>query len=321
VKKIISNRRLQRGRTLIELMVAITVATVIILGISAVYSASTHSARSATQMGSMNEDGALSLHLIGQAIKRSGYGEIIGTDFIADNQTLFDFPNVRACKSGTFVDAAAGNFDCTTVPNSPDSLAVQFQGDSIASAAQRRTRNCVGGNPVATQITNTSHPGYLTDVPLVVNVYGISAGTLACSGNGSPFQAMAGNVEEFKVYFGYDEQAADDSIVGKAAMAPGASTIVDADFIRVKEASFVGRENSAWDFVVSVHLCAVAKTREGGTSVQNTGTYEGCPTTASEALGNGPTKTATDRAIRKQYRQVFTIRSQATQSPAIRVTP
>ncbi len=311
----------QSGRTLIELMVAIAISSIIILGISAVYSASTKSARSATQLGAMNEDGALSLHLIGQAIKRSGYGEIVGTDFVAENQTLFDFPNIRACKSGTFVDPTAGNFDCTPVAGGPDTLAVQFQGDSVISSAQRQTRNCVGGNPVLTPISNTSHPAYLTDVPLVINVYAIANGTLGCSGNGSAFQAMAGNIEEFKVFFGYDEGAANDSLAGKTNIAPGASTIVDADFVRTKDASFVGKENSAWDFVVSVHLCAVAKTRDGGTSVLTTGAYEGCPDTPAQALANGPAKTATDGAIRKQYRQVFTVRSQATQSPAIRVGP
>jgi type IV pilus assembly protein PilW len=325
VTKTVENKYLrtsrQAGRTLIELMIAIAISTIIILGISALYSASTKSARSATQLGSINEDGALSLHLIGQAIKRAGYGEIIGTDFIPTNQTLFAFPNIRACKSGTFVDAPNGDFSCTTVTGGADTLAVQFQGESVASAAQRQTRNCSGNDPVMTQITNTSHPANLTMVPLVINVYAIAQGTLTCSGNGSAAQAMAGNIEEFKVFFGYDEASANDSLVGRTNIAPAASAIVDADFIRTKDASFIGRENSAWDFVVSVHLCVIAKTRDGGTSVQTSGAYEACPTSATEVVSNGASKTATDGAIRKQYRQVYTVRSQATQSPAIRTVP
>jgi type IV pilus assembly protein PilW len=308
----------QVGRTLIELMIAIAISTVIILGISALYSASTNSARSATQLGAMNEDGALSLHLIGQAIKRAGYGEIVGTDFVSANQTLFAFPNIRACKSGLFTDAPNGDFSCIAVAGGPDTLAIQFQGESVAAAAQKQTRNCSGSDPVLTPITNTSHPSYLTAVPLVINVYAIAGGSLKCSGNGSAAQAMAGDIEEFKVFFGYDEPSANDSLSGKTNIAPGASTIVDADFIRTKDASFVGRENSAWDFVVSVHLCVIAKTRDRGTSVQATGVYEACPTSPTEVLSNGPSKTATDGSIRKQYRQVYTVRSQATQSPAVR---
>jgi type IV pilus assembly protein PilW len=313
--------RSQLGRTLIELMIAIAISTVIILGISALYSASTKSARSATQIGAMNEDGALSLHLIGQAIKRAGYGEIIGTDFVPLNQTLFAFPNIRACKGGTFTDAANGDFSCVTAPSGADSLAVQFQSESVVSSPQRQTRNCSGNDAVLTPITNTSHPGYLTQVPLVINVYALSGGTLTCSGNGATAQAMAGTIEEFKVFFGYDESSANDSLLGKTNIAPSATAIVDADFVRTKDASFVGRENSAWDFVVSVHLCAIAKTRDRGTSVLASSNYEACPTSASEVLTNGPTKTTTDGAIYKQYRQVYTVRSQATQSPSVRLVP
>jgi Type IV Pilus-assembly protein W/Prokaryotic N-terminal methylation motif len=309
----------QIGRTLIELMIAIAISVVIVLGISALYSASTRSTRAATQLGAMNEDGALSLHLIGQSIKRAGYGEIVGTDFVPNDQTLFAFANIRACKNGRFVSPGTNNFACTTVANSPDSLSIQFQGESIASAAQRSTLNCLGGNPVMTQIVEKDHPAYLTQVPLVRNVYEIVSGNLACSGNAQPFQSMAGNIEEFKIYFGYDDKAADDSLLGKTNISPGAANIVDADYIRTKDLSFAGRENTAWDYIVSVHICAVARTREKGTAAAGNTPYEGCPQDATQALGNGPIRTPTDAAIRKQYRQVFTVRSQATSSPSVRI--
>ncbi len=308
----------QFGRTLIELMIAIAISVVIVLGISALYSASTRSTQAATQLGAMNEDGALSLHLIGQSIKRAGYGEIVGTDFVPNDQTLFSFANIRACKNGRFANPGTNNFDCNTVANAPDSLVIQFQGESVASSAQRSTFNCLGANPVLTQIVEKDHPAYLTEVPLVINVYEIVNGSLACSGNSQPFQAMAGNIDEFKIFFGYDDKAADDALLGKTNISPGAANIVDADFIRAKDLSFSGRENTAWDYIVSVHICAVAKTREKGTSVTGNTPYEGCPQDASQVLGNGPTRTPTDAAIRKQYRQVFTVRSQATSSPSVR---
>jgi Tfp pilus assembly protein PilW len=218
----------QTGRTLIELMVALAISTMIILGITALYSSSSQSTRSATQLGAMSEDGALALHLMGQAIKRTAYGEIVGTEFVANDQTLFAFPTLRACKSGRFVNPGTNNFACSFVPGAPDSLMVQFQGEAVAAAPQTTTRNCVGGAPVLTQITDRDHPAYLQDVPLTTNVYEIDAGSLRCAGNGSAFQTMASNIEEFKVYFGYDENAANAALAAKSTMAPSAAIILEA---------------------------------------------------------------------------------------------
>jgi type IV pilus assembly protein PilW len=314
-------RRLQRGRTIIELMIAIAISTMIMLGITTIYSASTNSARSAVQQGAMSEDGALSLHLIGQAIKRANYGEIIGTDFVANNQTLFDFPGIRACKNGRFNNPAAGDFSCNTVAGAPDSLMIQFQGDAVAATTQLPTTNCVGSTGVLTQISAQDHPGFLQEVPLVSNVYEVISGNLSCSGNGSAFQTLAGNIEEFKVYFGYDNDAADQALNGQTTISPSAHQIVDADFVRTKDASFAGRDRTAWDFVVSVHVCVVARTRERGTSVQTTVSYESCPENPSQVVSSGTTKTANDATVRKTYKNVFAVRANATASPAIRLKP
>jgi hypothetical protein len=76
---------------------------------------------------------------------------------------------------------------------------------------------------------------------------------------------------------------------------------------------------SAWNYVVAVHLCTVVRTRERGTSATgSTVNYDGCPENANEVLSANLPKTANDGALRRTYRQVFTVRAQATGAPAIR---
>ena len=304
-------------------MIAMAIGVIIVLGMSALYSSAVQSTRLATQFGNMSEDTPLALHIIGQAIKRAGYGEIIGTSVSPTDQTLFAFPHLRACRSSGFIDPASGDFNCTAAAaGAPDSLFVQFQSDSIAAAPQRNSQDCLGASGVLTTISDEAHAAYLAQVPLVSNLFTLAGSTITCSGNNAPAQAMASNVKEFRIYFGFDEVAATQALSGLTSASPGASTIVDADYIQTKQAGFAGRKISAWDFVVSVHLCSVATTQSKGTSVATAVSYEGCPDDAGQVLlPAGPTRSASDGAVRKTYRQVYTIRSKATGSPSFRAGP
>jgi type IV pilus assembly protein PilW len=318
--KLLQKNSKQAGRTIVELMVALAIALLLLLGITAIYSSSTKGGRLATGMGAMGEDASLAVFLIGQSVKRAGYGEIVGTDFTSSNQTLFDFPHLRGCKSGAFASPSTGDYTCVA-GGTNDTLMVQFQSDSLIASAQRDTNNCVGSAATTQQISDAAHPSYKTNVPVVTNVFALGNEKLTCSGNNSTSLPMASNIEQFKVFYGFDSAAATAALSSKTSISPGASTVVDADAINALATSFVGTDKSPWDYVVAVHVCAVAKTKDKGVSTQGASqAYNGCPTNTAEVLsGTGPALTATDGAIRKTYRQVFTVRSRATQSPAVRV--
>ncbi len=313
----------QHGRTIIELMVAIAISTFILLGIAALYSTSSKSSKAASQLGALSEDAPLALHILGQSVKRSGYGEIIGIDFSSADQTLFAFAHLRACRNGTFVNPSAGDFTCDTSAGlTTDSIALQFQADSVISSLQRKTRNCLGADAVDSPIAVDTHPGFGLSVPLVRNVYSVNAGVLSCAGNNATAETLANRIEEFRLYYGFDESAMNDNLANKTNLAPGAAQIVDADYIIAKDALYATRKGSAWDYVVSVNVCAVAATTEKGTSVQGTVNYSGCPDTAADAQNAiSPTRTKTDGTVRKTFNQVYTVRTHATGSPAIRTGP
>lgn len=310
----------QRGRTLIELIIALSISVGILFGMSVYYETASKSARVAHQMSSLNEEAPLAMLMIGQAIKRAGYGEIIGTGYIGTGQTMFDGPHLRACRSGTFTNPAAGDFSCTAGPaGSPDALMVRFQADSVVAPDQFGTMNCAGGAAVPTPIANPAHVANGTAVPIIENIYTISFQRMLCSGNGSAPEVLAHDVVDFKVFFGYDQAGATLALAGGAGVAPLASMIVDPDFVAAAQAAFVSPTVSAWDFVVSVHACVVMKTRDAASTViSGPYAYTGCPRTPAEvASGNGPALSSSDGTIHKTFSQVFTVRSRATGSPSI----
>ena len=317
-------RRLQAGRTLLELLIAMTISIAVLLALSVYFSAASKTARVAQQVSSLNEEAPLAMLSIGQSIKRAGYGEIVGTGYVSRGQTLFDGPHLRGCRSGTFTNPAVGDFSCVAgAAGSPDALMVSFQSDSVVASDQYATRNCAGSPGVATPIADPVHVASGMPVPMVTNVFTVIGSSLSCAGNGAAQEAIGQDITEFRVFYGYDEAAVALSLAGGSGTAPSAATVVNADKIIADNVAFAGTTASAWDHVVSVHVCLVMKTRDASTSVSGTAfAYTGCPTTPTEVVnGTGPARTSSDGAIHKTFNQVYTVRSRATGSPSISIGP
>ena len=75
------SRASQAGRTLIELLIAMAIGLVIVIGVSALYLSSSGISRTANQISTAEQAGQLALLLIGDSMKRAAYGEIIGSDY------------------------------------------------------------------------------------------------------------------------------------------------------------------------------------------------------------------------------------------------
>ena len=89
-------RFLQQGRTLIELIIAMTMGLVIVIGVSSLYISSSGISRTANQVSTTEQAGQLAMLLIGKYLKLSAYGEILGSDYAAQGQTLMDGPHSEA---------------------------------------------------------------------------------------------------------------------------------------------------------------------------------------------------------------------------------
>ncbi|MGE0313906.1 MAG: PilW family protein [Lautropia sp.] len=312
--------RAQLGRTLIELMIAMTISVSVLFGLSVYYADASRTASVSHQMGSLNQEAPLAMLIMGQSIKRAGYGEIVGTGYVSTGQTMFDGPHLRACRGGTFADPSAGDYSCV-VPALPvpDTLMVSFQGDATVAPDQFATRNCAGALAVPTLVTNPAHVANGSLVPLVRNVYSVLGGRLVCAGNDAAAEILAHDVVDLRVFFGFDDAGAALALAGGVGVAPTGSVILDADQVIARNAAFAGSSRSAWDFVVAVHLCLVMKTRGSASSaVEGAYAYTGCPTSPAQvASGTGPALSAADGSVHKRFTQVYTVRSRATGSPSV----
>lgn len=325
----------EAGRTLIELLIAMTLGLLLAGAVAALYLASSQTTRSQAGLSNTEEQGTVMLYLIGSAVKRAGYGEIIGTS-ISPNQALatrenltYTGPSIRGCTNGRFTDPANGDFSCAahTGGSAGDTLAVWFQSDTVMTVSQAATFDCLGraapgvlsGNPSFAPrfpVAVGTGAGAGTGIPVVNNVYGVVNGQLRCQGidpndTEAAADVLGDNVLEFRLFYGFDEVG----FANPAALSdrPAQRRIVDATFLN-------GLANigalSPWDFVVSVHACLMLRTADGGVAATAGAEVEACPTTAAEAATQaGLIASPAPGAIVRTYNQVFTIRSRATPSP------
>src|SRR5678815_223287 len=97
-----ASRALQAGRTLIELLIAMAIGLVIVIGVSSLYLSSSGISRTSNQISTVEQGGQLALLLIGDSMKRAAYGEIIGSDYASQGQTLMDGVHLAGCTGTTF---------------------------------------------------------------------------------------------------------------------------------------------------------------------------------------------------------------------------
>lgn len=308
---------LQRGRTLIELLVAIALGVLILLGVGSLYLGANQSTRSMTGLASAEESGAIALKLIGDGIRRAGYAEIIGTEVNSiRGNLLYSGPLVRGCKGVAFNDITTEDYGCGTATAAPDMFAIWFQSDNVLASGQAATEDCLGNAVATVSVADPEYAARVANMRVVRNIYRINGNALQCQGNsGVAWQTLLDNVEDLKVYYGFDDAAYANPLVWTER--PAARSILGADEINAlaDPSPLVSR----WDYVVSVHVCVLVATTDQGVTAQAGQTSQQCPQTAAQARGTDAiaTPASADGRIRRAYSAVFTVRSRATPTPAI----
>lgn len=104
--------RTQRGMSLIELMVAILISSILILGVTELFSSSYFSSRSNSQLANMQESGRIALEIIGADARRAGFQGCVAADQTYDLGNGHMLPDdaitSTAANNVTFRGAAAG---------------------------------------------------------------------------------------------------------------------------------------------------------------------------------------------------------------------
>lgn len=304
----------ETGRTLIELLVAIALGLLILLGVGTLYLSSNQSTRVATNVASAESVGQVALSLIGTSIRRSGYSEVIGTEYSGlSNNVLYQGPTLRACTGARFGSDNPNNACGASVAGAPDSIAIWYQADNALASSQGATDDCVGTQPVLQNVTNANYVPRVAQIRVVQNNFFVAGNNLRCAG-GADEQPLLTGVEDLKVFFGFDDFGYANPAV--LDVIPAARSVRTATFINALAAP--SPLFSPWDYVVSVTACVLVRTEEVGTSSQGAAvTYTPCPQTADQAAGLVaiPQVTENDGRVRRAYTQTFAVRMRGKPSP------
>jgi type IV pilus assembly protein PilW len=324
----------QHGRTLIELMVAIAISLIITAVVTAIFLSVNRTARYSGELSNVEDAGRVAMLLMGNAIRQAGYAEIVGRDInVAEQgansrrQTLLaDALHLAGCRNGSFAANQAG-LDAPVCPTAPgtafDALMVSYQGGNVVGSNQTGVTDCLGNNPIDRALP-AGHVGRNIvasgNRPMVQNFYFVDDNTLMCRAGNANAQALIPNVQEFRVYYGFDDtryNSASPMAVapsGAVQLIPSAAqTYVNADFLNAEPDRL-----RAWDHVISVYVCLVVRSTSGtgGLTAGLTTQFAGCPDDAEDVLQDLPMRNNTDGGVYRTYSQVFTVRSRATSNPS-----
>ena len=299
----------QRGRTLLELMISISIGLVVIGAVFVVYLGTTASSRQSSANNRISEDAAIAMAILGNNLRMAGYSPpralfspgsalVDGVKAVVPDRHYVG-PAIRGCDFG-FSSAANVAFDLITCnPSSspgPAAFVVRYEGDAFNTIPIP-----ISGNPsdcLTNGITaNTVSTYDATSYKLVESRFSVdtsaSNGTpeLYCAGSGgaAPFtrQPLMQFVENMAISYGI----AEDNLGGNVVRYVSQTQL---------DAITPGTTDSLWARVVSVKLCLVLRSE---TRDQNGGgNYIDCAGN-SVASPNG--------FIRRSFTSVFALRNRA----------
>ncbi|HTN50747.1 MAG TPA: PilW family protein [Burkholderiaceae bacterium] len=314
----------QRGRTLVELLIAIVLSLLIVSAVGSLYYFTSQSARTAQQSSSAEERGHTGMFLLGEPIMMAGFGNVnsgaLSTRFGA---VALQGPHLRACTNARFNDPANLDFTCVPSATPGDALFVAFQAESAAGIAPQGTqplRDCTGANAPL-----------IGDALTVRNAYSIeqTAGgalELQCLGNGGgQRQGLIRDVEDFKVYFAFDTAGYNRAGVNPANFTVQPSTLLTAAQINampvVQNEDPNTSASNAWNHVVAVLVCLQLRATEAGSTPDGVSRYRPCPQNEVEAATGTAEVAVNDGFARRTVVQVFTLRARAQAAPASQFQP
>ena len=214
----VSFRHLQQGLTLVELMVALVLVSLVTLAAVALYTVGLSSYRTIDAGQELQDNGRFALEVIGQAVRQAGYQNYLegsGLRWDATYKTNTDlYPTIRGANDAKITAVATVDDDGTNGNggyNNSDTLALRFHGSSILPDrinADGSMIDCQGVAQTAPLLANDA-----SDVAISlfwVKVDSSSEPSLQCISRGNPSsparnsQPIVRGVESFQVMYGID---------------------------------------------------------------------------------------------------------------------
>lgn len=321
-----SSRR-QRGLTLLELMVSITIGLVILLALGTVYLGTTSTNRQMTSVSRMSEDAAIAFNLVGGNLRMAGYSTprykvlpgqaLVGGVAKTTPNRNFVGAAIRGCDHG-FINPKADFVDlaCQPTGTQPAAIALRFEGDLPTKLDpppifntvpikgkdkdgkdQFYSSDCLNRAVTAILPDIINGPGYtLIDSRFIIQPRSDdSVLELKCSGNGDAFnspQPMVEFVENIQLAYGITSDAESHQ-----ALYYGSAATVDA---------LPGAVDDRWSRVVSIRICMVLRSQAYDQA--GAGNYIDCDGNSVASPGG---------LMRRSFTSVYALRNRSTiQMPA-----
>ena len=288
----------QKGVSLVELMVAMTIGLFLLGAVGIVYISTSRATQSSTVEAEMNEDASLALEILQQQIRLAGYSSTDGT-----GKRNFAGIAVRGC-AGDFKDTtdAFGSLACETTGE--HALAVRFEATSLNSQVTSASlpANCAyEGIDALTADAEDAKLG----TTLADNRYYIDSNTLYCVGRtGTGFgtaTALIPNIEKMTIKYGVTA-----ALVSGKPMPNQITAYVGAGD------TVLGNTALNWNRVVAVQVCLLARSSTpvpvGDNTNTDLSTYVDCTGTKQTGI--------TDRYLRRAYTTTIQLRNMRPDLPS-----
>ena len=285
----------QHGFSLVELLVAMTLGTALVLLSSTLYLSSKAGFRLNDEKLRLQQDGSHAMEVMAQNLRQAGFGKLAAagslamTDFIeADGQPA---QGLRGCAYGFVRPLGPGkDFSCSNEAGMA-AFGVAYRTDDYADPASGAGVDC-NGSKVQPVAVPADHPAYRLgpQVSIAKNLFfvarraGSTASALYCQGNGNnkSAQPLLDNVEQLQL--AYD--------------------VADASPRRWLDASQVAAlsddQLANWKRVTSVRLCLQVRGEQMVSAEAQQ--YVDC---------DGAARLAEDRSLRQVFTRTVALRNQA----------
>ncbi len=317
------NLKYAQGRSLVEVMISMTIGLVIALAISTLVITNSQTYKVFDDKSVMEEDGRMALNMLAIQVRQIGYGNVMdtghhvesgggSTDF-SDSTALTQ--GIRGCTGG-FVTPNGDPTACNNTATTPDSIVVRYVASSdnalsVSASGVAAPLDCLG-QTVPLDNTDPSNLVYTVE-----NRYYIASNPangrreMYCVGNGnSPLgattfaagQPVMENVVDMKIIYGYDQLGA-QSVNGFYTAASLNDGTVPSPLNPIgKPVDVNDPPIPPWKRVVSAKICLVMRSANDNlvkTPVQ----YIDC---------SGNTVTATDKRLYSTFSSVVALRGRAS---------
>lgn len=284
-----------RGLSLVELMIAMTIALGLTVVASYAYLGSKQTYRAGDEQSELYEEARFALGMLGQQIRSAGYSPAVEPP-TAQALTYFNHPLVPR----KAIDGCEGGFNKVglTCVNGADAAAdalyvayVTDNPDVNNNAALGIGVDCAGRNAVSTVMLNGA-PMYLVENWFYLenanyNEGGIPRTTsqLSCKGNGGAAQRLFQGVRDLQLLYGVSSDLATQAVN---------------QLLTAREAT----DRLLWENVVSMQICLTMETLAAGVSLGAAAAdYTDC---------NGASQRPPQGLIRRSFTNTFNLRNRVT---------